>query len=209
MDAPAQALPRPLSLTLNAPPEILDAGPVPASVPATTTTTTAADVRRGVVTLLQAVGGTAIFGFALRTAAEHAIPGLGHLAWAASYAGALLLAWAVCLPALYVFWASHQEGLGAKECVGAALDAFGSSGAALASTAPILWFFSVTAPHSRILSPLALAFAALALAAGGAVFGTRLRGLGGRLGFVAQWAFAALVAVSFVQFAYLTGIRWF
>lgn len=182
--------------------------PAPSPAPPGTTTAPAADARRDLLSLLVALGGTAVFGFALRTAAEHAVPGLGHLSWSAAYAFALLLAWAVCLPALYVFWASRQEALGARECVGAALDAFGSTGAALASTAPILWFFSVTAPHSRILSPLALAFAGLALLAGGAVFGARLRAAGGKLGFVAQWAFAALVAVSFVQFAHLTGIRW-
>ena len=209
MDAPAQALPLPLALTRETPPETPAAGPLPVTLPAAARPAAAEGVRHGLVTLLRAVGGTALFGFALRTAAEHAIPGLGHLAWSAAYSSALLLAWAVCLPALYVFWASRQEGLGARECLHAALDAFGSSGMALASTAPILWFFSVTAPHSRLLSPLALVFAVLALLAGGAVFGVRLRAVGGRLGFVAQWAFAALVAVSFVQFAYLTGIRWF
>jgi len=208
MEASAQALPR-LTLPVATPAETpAVTAPSPSAV-AATVLPRAVDLRRGLLTLAQAVAGTAVFGFALRTAAEHAIPGLGHLAWAAAYAGALVLAWAVCLPALYVFWASRQEGLGAKECVGAALDAVGSTGAALASTAPILWFFSVTAPHSRILSPLSLAFAALAMVAGGAVFGARLRELGGRLGVVAQWGFAALVAVSFVQFAHLTGIRWF
>ncbi|MGC4121646.1 MAG: hypothetical protein QM765_45120 [Myxococcales bacterium] len=207
MDAPAQILPSPFPLTREPPPEAPAVSPSPASIPVAVPAPV--DLRGGLVSWAQAIGGTALFGFALRTAAEHALPGLGHLTWAASYAGALLLAWAICLPALYVFWASRQEKLGARECLGAALDAFGSSGAALASTAPILWFFSVTAPHSRILAPLALVFAGLALVAGGAVFGTRLRALGGRLHFLAQWAFAALVAVSFVQFAYLTGIRWF
>lgn len=205
MEASAQSLPRPLVLPSDLERPAVTAAPSTRSI----SSTPAVDLRKGLVTLAQAVGGTAVFGFALRTAAERAVPGLGHLAWAGAYALSLVLAWAVCLPALYVFWASRQEGLGARECAASALSALGSTGAALASTAPILWFFSVTAPHSRLLSPLGLAFAALAMVAGGAVFGTRLRGLGGRLGAVSQWAFAALLAVSFVQFAHLTGIRWF
>lgn len=207
MDAPAQVLDSPLVLpgaprervVVVSPPPRVETVPAPA----------VEDLPRALLRLAQALGGMGIFGFAMRTAAEHATPGLGHLVWALAFPGALALAWIVCLPALYVFWAARQEGLGAKECLAAALEGVASTGAALASTAPILWFFAVTAPHSRILSPLCLLFAALALVAGGAIFGSRLRELGGRLRAVPQWAFAALVAVSFVQFAHLTGIHWF
>jgi hypothetical protein len=155
-----------------------------------------------------AVAGSALFGFALRTAAEKALPGLGHLAWTGAMPLSLGLAWLVSLPALYVFWASRQHDLDARSVLVATADALIGMGAALASTAPVLWFFAVTAPHSRILSPMGLVFTLLAMLASGSIFGKRLREKC-QVPALVHLGFMALVILSFVQFAHAAGIHWF
>jgi hypothetical protein len=159
--------------------------------------------------LCWATGGVALFGFALRTSAEKAAPDLHHLAWSMALPGALLLAWVVCLPALYILWAAKQPHVMAAHCIQAAAQALRTAGACMASTAPVLWFFSVTAPESRLLAPLGWAFTALALAASGAVFGASLRRGGAKLRVSTQLAFIALVTATFIQFGHAAGLHWF
>ncbi len=155
------------------------------------------------------LAGMAIFGFALRTSAERAAPGLAHLTWSLAMPLTFALAWVVCLPAFYIFYASREPNLGAGQSLRAALEAIFAVGAALASTAPVLWFFAVTAPQSHILAPLGLLLTGLALIAGGAIFGSSVRRLGGQLGRGLQWIFLGLLVATFVQFASLAGIHWF
>ena len=154
------------------------------------------------------VGGLALFGFALRTAVAHEGLGAAHFGWALALPGALLLAWTLCLPALYILWASHQPTLTAARCGQAALEAVETSGACLASTAPILWFFAATAPESRVVAPLALLFTGLALVAGGAVFGAALRRHGAPFQGFTKLAFLGLYALTFAQCAHGLGLRW-
>ena len=77
--------------------------------------------------LAMGLGGMALFGFALRTAVTHEGFSLTHLGWALSLPVVALLAWALCLPALYILWATRQPGLGAAQCVQAALEAIPTS----------------------------------------------------------------------------------
>jgi hypothetical protein len=160
------------------------------------------------VALPQALLGMALYGFALRTGATRAAPDLGHLLWSGALPAAQLLSWLVCLPALYIFWAGRQRHFEARDCWASASAALGATGAALASTAPLLWFFAVTAPHSRLVGPLGLLFLALALLAGGLVFGRRVRERGGELAGWALWSFVGLTALTFAQFAHSTGLTW-
>src|SRR5437868_8517079 len=83
------------------------------------------------------IGGTALFGFALRTAITHEGFSLTHLGWALSLPSATLLTWALCLPALYILWATRQPGLGATQCVPAALEALHTFALSLPSTTPL------------------------------------------------------------------------
>jgi len=192
-----------------APPQPLDLVALAARATRAPAVVDPVNLRRDLAQLGKALAGMALFGFVLRTASEQAIPGLGHLAWAVGLPGALGLAWLICLPALYIFWASKEDGVGAREYLSAAAAAIVALGAALASTAPMLWFFAVTAPHSRTVAPLAFLFMGLALSASGAIFGSRLRAFGGKLSHLASWSFLMLLILTFAQFAHLYGIHWF
>jgi hypothetical protein len=150
----------------------------------------------------------ALFGFALRTAVSPEGLGAEHLGWSLALPGATLLTWALCLPALYILWASRQEGLSAARCGQAALEAVETSGKCLASTAPILWFFAATAPESRVVAPLAFVFTGLALVAGGAVFGDSLRRHGAPFSGFTKVAFLGLFFITFAQCARGLGLRW-
>ncbi len=154
------------------------------------------------------VGGMALFGFALRTAVSHEGLGAAHFGWALALPGTALLTWALCLPALYILWASHQESLTMARCGQAALEALETSGKCLASTAPILWFFAATAPESSVVAPLALLFTGLALVGGGAVFGEALRRHGAPFSGFTKLAFLGLFAITFMQCARGLGLRW-
>lgn len=154
------------------------------------------------------MGGMALFGFALRTAVAHGGLGPAHFGWALALPGAALLTWALCLPALYILWASHQPTLTAARCGQSAIEAVETSGKCLASTAPVLWFFAATAPESHVVAPLAFLFTGLALVAGGAVFGAALRRHGAPFEGLTKLAFLALYAVTFAQCAHGLGLRW-
>jgi hypothetical protein len=162
-----------------------------------------------VALLTRAAVGTALFGFALRTAAERALPGPGHLIWAAALPATLFLAWLVSLPALYILWAAREPSVGIAHVMQATADALGTVGACLASTAPILWFFAVTAPQSRILSPLGFLFTAFALIGSGVVFGNSLRRMRVPIHGLVQLAFLGLVLLTFLEFASRAGLHWF
>jgi hypothetical protein len=154
------------------------------------------------------LGGTALFGFALRTAVTHEGFSLTHLGWALSLPAVTLLAWALCLPALYILWATRQPGLGAAQCVQAALEAIHTLGLSLASTTPLLWFFAATAPESRIASPLAFLFTVLALVAGGHAFSQGLQRHGASFAGSTRIAFLTLHAITFAQCAHGVGLFW-
>jgi hypothetical protein len=153
-------------------------------------------------------GGTALFGFALRTAVTHEGFSVTHLGWALALPAVTLLAWALCLPALYILWVTRQPGLGATHCAHAALDAIHTTGMCLASTTPLLWFFAATAPESRIVSPLAFLFTALALFASGHAFSQSLQRNGAPLTGFSRVAFLTLHAVTFAQCAQGIGLSW-
>lgn len=182
--------------------QIIDALRVPTPEPATPP---AVIVRK----LGWSAAGIALFGIALRTAAEQASPDLGHLVWSAALPMSLLLSWAVCVPALYILWAARQQGIGLAHCVQAMAEAVSTTGACLASTAPLLWFFAVTAPMSRVVPPLGFLFTALALVAAGVEFGKSLRRSGAQLSGRAQAGFLALVLLTFLQFASSAHLHWF
>lgn len=154
------------------------------------------------------LGGSALFGFALRTAVTHEGFSLTHLGWALSLPAVALLTWALCLPALYILWATRQPGLGAAQCVHAALDSVHTLGLSLASTTPLLWFFAATAPESRIASPLAFLFTVLALLAGGHTFSQALQRHGASFTGYTRVAFLALHAITFAQCAHGAGLSW-
>jgi hypothetical protein len=154
------------------------------------------------------LGGSALFGFALRTAVTHEGFSLTHLGWALSLPAMALLAWALCLPALYILWATRQPGLGAAQCVQAALEAIHTLGLSLASTTPLLWFFAATAPESRIASPLAFLFTVLALVAGGHAFSQALQRHGATFAGSTRIAFLTLHAITFAQCAHGVGLFW-
>jgi len=156
----------------------------------------------------QALGGTAAFGFALRAAMDHPIPDLVAVAYTLTLPLATALAWLVCLPALYIFWAARQPAFGGKEYLRAALEGLRATGLLFAATSPILWFFAVTGDGSLITRPLGIGFTALAILAGSLVFGRSVRALGGELKTAPFIAFAVLIAVTFTQFASLAGIVW-
>jgi hypothetical protein len=155
------------------------------------------------------LGGTALFGFALRTAVTHEGLGVTHLGWAFALPAVALLSWALCLPALYILWATRQPGLGFAHCAHAALEAVHTLGLSLASTTPLLWFFAATAPESRIASPLAWLFTVLALFASGHAFTQALQRHGSTsfTGFT-RVAFLVLHAVTFAQCAHGAGLSW-
>jgi hypothetical protein len=88
------------------------------------------------------------------------------------------------------------------------VDAIAHAGAAAASTAPILWFFAVTAPESSVVIPLGIAFTGLALFAGGAAFVRTLEAADLR---PREWALASgfgLFVLTFFQLADSAGLRW-
>jgi hypothetical protein len=154
------------------------------------------------------LGGTALFGFALRTAVTHEGFSATHLGWAFALPAITLLAWALCLPALYILWVTRQPGLGATHCAHAALEALHTLGLCLASTTPLLWFFAVTAPESRIASPLAVLFTALALLSSGHAFSQALQRHGASFTGLTRAAFLLLHAVTFAQCAQGVGLSW-
>jgi hypothetical protein len=151
---------------------------------------------------------SALFGFALRTAVTHEGFSLTHLGWALSLPAAALLSWALCLPALYILWATRQPGLGAAQCVHAALESIHTLGLSLASTTPLLWFFAATAPESIIASPLAFLFTVLAMLAGGHAFTQALQRHGASFTGYTRIAFLALHAITFAQCAHGAGLSW-
>jgi hypothetical protein len=154
------------------------------------------------------LGGSALFGFVLRTAVTHEGLSLAHLGWAFALPAVTLLAWVLCLPALYILWATRQPGIGASQCIQAALEAIHSVGLCLASTTPILWFFAATAPESRVVSPLAWLFTVLALVASGHTFTVALQRHGASLAGMTRLCFLALHAVTFAQCAQGSGLYW-
>lgn len=154
------------------------------------------------------LGGAALFGFALRTAVTHEGFSLTHLGWAFTLPAVALLAWALCLPALYILWATRQPGLGAAECAQAALEAIHTLGLSLGSTTPLLWFFAATAPESPIASPLAFLFTVLALIAGGHAFSQALQRHGGAFTGSTRLTFLVLHAITFIQCAHGAGLSW-
>ncbi|MDY7231361.1 hypothetical protein [Hyalangium rubrum] len=154
------------------------------------------------------LGGIALFGFALRTAVTHEGFSAAHLGWAFALPAVSLMAWALCLPALYILWATRQPGLGAAHCAQAALEALHTLGLCLASTTPILWFFAATAPESSIASPLAFLFTLLALVASGHTFSLALQRYGASFAGYTRVAFLALHAITFTQCARGTGLYW-
>ena len=154
------------------------------------------------------VAGMAVFGFALRSTVERDLPGLQHLAWSALLPATLILAWLVCLPALFIFLVAREQQATLGLCARATLEALKIAGFGLASTAPMLWFFAVTAPHSHILQPLGLALTAFALMAGGSAFAGVFREAGVALSSRARLGHLALVALVFVRFATGSGLSW-
>ncbi|WP_224371583.1 hypothetical protein [Hyalangium versicolor] len=154
------------------------------------------------------LGGTALFGFALRTAVTHEALSVTHLGWAFALPAVNLLAWALCLPALYILWVTRQPGLGAAHCVQAALDAIHTLGVCLVSTTPLLWFFAATAPESSIVSPLAFLFTVLALLGSGHVFSQSLERHGVSFTSSTRVAFLVLHAITFAQCAHGAGLYW-
>lgn len=154
------------------------------------------------------LGGAALFGFALRTAVTQEGFGAAHLGWAFALPAISVMAWALCLPALYLLWAIRQPGLGAAHCARAALEALHAAGVCLASTTPLLWFFAATAPESRVASPLAWLFTVLALVASGHAFTQALQRHGARLQGATRIGFLALHAVTFAQCAHGAGLHW-
>lgn len=154
------------------------------------------------------LGGTALFGFALRTAVSHEGFSLLHLEWALALPAVTLLAWALCLPALYILWATRQPGLGAVHCAHAALEAVHTVGLCLASTTPLLWFFAATAPESSIGAPLAFLFTVLALVGSGHAFTQALQRHGASFSGPTRVAFLTLHAVTFAQCAHGAGLYW-
>jgi hypothetical protein len=154
------------------------------------------------------LGGTALFGFALRTAVTHEGFSATHLGWAFALPAVTCLAWALCLPALYILWATRQPGLEATHCAQAALEAIHTVGLCLASTTPILWFFAATAPASRIGSPLAFLFTLLALVASGRAFTQALQRHAASFTGAPRLAFLALHAITFAQCAHGAGLSW-
>jgi hypothetical protein len=154
------------------------------------------------------VGGTALFGFVLRTAVTHEALSTAHLGWALALPAVTLLTWVLCLPALYILWATRQPGIGAVHCMQAALEAVHSVGLCLASTTPILWFFAATAPESRVVSPLAWLFTVLALVASGHTFTQALQRHGASFTGFTRLCFLALHAITFAQCARGSGLSW-
>ncbi len=154
------------------------------------------------------LGGAALYGFALRTAVTHEGLSATHFGWALALPAVALLSWVLCLPALYILWATRQPGLGASHCMHAALEATHTLGLCLASTTPLLWFFAATAPESRVASPLAFLFTVLALVASGHVFSEALQRHGASFTGATRVAFLSLHAVTFAQCAHGAGLSW-
>jgi hypothetical protein len=152
------------------------------------------------------LGGTALFGFALRTAVSHEGASLTHLSWALALPAVTLLSWALCLPALYILWATRHPHVGASHCLLAAKDAVHTLGLCLASTTPILWFFAATAPESRISSVLAFLFTALALYSCVHAFVQALQRQGASLTGFPRLAFLSLHVITFAQCAHGAGL---
>ncbi|MGI5863918.1 MAG: hypothetical protein ACOX6T_17940 [Myxococcales bacterium] len=155
------------------------------------------------------VAGMGLFGIALRASVKSADPELAHLGWAALLPATMALAWFVCLPAFFVFLAGRDRAAKFALCARGTQEALRIVGACLASTAPMLWFFAVTAPQSRILQPLGIAFTFFAMAAGSGAFGAALKAGGIELSPRARCVYIALVGLVFVRFATGAGIHWF
>lgn len=155
------------------------------------------------------VAGMGLFGIALRASVKGAAPELAHLGWAAGLPATMALAWFVCLPAFFVFLAGRDREATLALCARGTQEALRTVGSCLASTAPMLWFFAVTAPQSRILQPLGIAFTFFALAAGSGALGATLKAGGIELSSRARLVFVGLVGLVFVRFATGAGIHWF
>ncbi|ADO68203.1 hypothetical protein [Stigmatella aurantiaca] len=152
------------------------------------------------------LGGSALFGFALRTAVSHEGLSVTHLSWAFALPAVSVLSWALCLPALYILWATRHPNVGASHCVLAARDAFHTLGLCLASTTPILWFFAATAPGSQISSVLAFLFTSLALFSSVHAFVQALQHQGASLSGFPRLAFFCLHTITFAQCAHGAGL---
>jgi hypothetical protein len=152
------------------------------------------------------LGGTALFGFALRTAVSHEGLSVTHFSWALALPAVTLLSWALCLPALYILWATRHPQVGAHHCLHAAREAVHTLGQCLASTTPILWFFAATAPGSRIGSVLAFLFTGLALLGCVHVFVQSLQRQGAALTGFPRLAFLCLHTLTFAQCAHGAGL---
>ena len=87
--------------------------------------------------LARASVGTALFGLALRSAAEKVTPDWGHLGWAGALPAAVLLSWGVCLPALYILWAAKQREVGIAHCMSATAEAIATTGMTLLALCPV------------------------------------------------------------------------
>lgn len=157
-------------------------------------------------TLVVGLLGSAAFGLTLRIGTQPQL-GTSHGVWALALALTALSAWGMCLPAMYILWASRRPDCTAQDCLQAAGAALGVLGQTLAASAPILAFFAVTAPESRAVPGLGIALTGLALLASAAVFTRRLGQKDGP-GAWAQLGIFALLVATFVQVAHALGVRW-
>lgn len=152
--------------------------------------------------------GAALFGIAL-AASHHELLSARSIAWALAIPAVLAITWLVCLPALYIPWAGREPRVGLPAVLRSAASSFATAGACLASTAPIVWFFSATAPESRLPVALAFIFTWLALISSGVVFGRALQRESIPLPAWALWSFFGLYLVTFFQFSDIAGLAWF
>jgi hypothetical protein len=152
--------------------------------------------------------GLAVFGIAMALASREPFGPVTLLRWALLLPATLSCAAALCLPAVYVPWTARNPRVRAGPIGRAGVEALASAGAGAASTAPILWFFAVTAPDSSIVVPLGSAFIGLALFAGGAAF---VRALDAAELHPREWALAgafSLFVLTFLELADAAGLRW-
>ena len=152
--------------------------------------------------------GLAVFGIAMALASPEPFGPATLFRWVLLFPATLSCAAALCLPAIYVPWTARNSRVRVGPIARAGTEAVASAGAAASSTAPILWFFAVTAPGSSVVVPLGIAFTALALFAGGATFVRTLEAAQLRC---RSWAVAgafSLFVLTFLELADAAGLRW-
>lgn len=159
--------------------------------------------------LLMSHAGAAIFGvsMAFSAASSQMLPSV--VTWALALPLVFTCTWVICLPALYIPWASRESQVTVTNIGRAALAGIGTFGTCLGATAPIQWFFAVTAPASRWLGALGFVFIWLALIAATTAFARVLQAQSLKLPAWAQALFFALFATTFFQFAHIAGLQFF